>query len=282
MVFFTFSTTQEYYSMPCYPAFALLLGSAMASESAWIRRGTRSLAAVAATATVVLAFLFFKVRGIPAPGDIASALTQHPQVYTLSLGHLGDLTLGSFAYLRLPLLVAGVAFLVGALGAWRFVGQRAFLALALMMVVFFHAARLAMVVFDPYLSSRPLAEALRSAPQGQLIVDGAYYPFSSVFFYANRQGLLWNGRVNNLEYGSFAPGAPHAFIDNADFEQLWFDPARCFLIADRSVIPRLERLVGRSALYQVAESGGKLLLTNEPLRVSLEHSPMREGRQAKW
>ena len=31
LVFFTFSTTQEYYSMPCYPALALLLGSAMAS-----------------------------------------------------------------------------------------------------------------------------------------------------------------------------------------------------------------------------------------------------------
>ena len=30
LVFFTFSTTQEYYSMPCYPALALLLGSAMA------------------------------------------------------------------------------------------------------------------------------------------------------------------------------------------------------------------------------------------------------------
>ena len=27
LVFFTFSTTQEYYSMPCYPALALLLGS---------------------------------------------------------------------------------------------------------------------------------------------------------------------------------------------------------------------------------------------------------------
>ncbi|MBV8072655.1 MAG: glycosyltransferase family 39 protein, partial [Acidobacteriaceae bacterium] len=26
LIFFTFSTTQEYYSMPCYPAFALLLG----------------------------------------------------------------------------------------------------------------------------------------------------------------------------------------------------------------------------------------------------------------
>ena len=31
LVFFTFSTTQEYYSMPCYPALALLTGSAMAA-----------------------------------------------------------------------------------------------------------------------------------------------------------------------------------------------------------------------------------------------------------
>jgi len=283
LVFFTFSTTQEYYSMPCYPALALLLGSALATESAWIRRSTRFLAVFAAAAAAILAVIYFKVRGIPTPGDISNALTQRPaETYTLALGHLGDLTVRSFAYLRAPMVWAGLAGLLGALGAWRLAGRRAFLAVALMMVVFFHAARLAMVVFDPYLSSRPLAEALRSAPQGQLIVDGAYYPFSSVFFYANRQGLLWNGRVNNLEYGSFAPGAPHAFIDNADFEQLWFDSARCFLIADRSVIPRLERLVGRSALYRVAESGGKLLLTNEPLRVSFEHSPRPEGGQAKW
>ena len=34
LVFFTFSTTQEYYSMPCYPALALLLGSAMAADDA--------------------------------------------------------------------------------------------------------------------------------------------------------------------------------------------------------------------------------------------------------
>jgi 4-amino-4-deoxy-L-arabinose transferase-like glycosyltransferase len=37
LVFFTFSTTQEYYSMPCYPALALLLGSAMAAGGNWIR-----------------------------------------------------------------------------------------------------------------------------------------------------------------------------------------------------------------------------------------------------
>ena len=48
LIFFTFSTTQEYYSMPCYPAFALLLGSAMAAEGTWIGRGTRVLGAIAA------------------------------------------------------------------------------------------------------------------------------------------------------------------------------------------------------------------------------------------
>ena len=46
LVFFTFSTTQEYYSMPCYPALALLLGSAMAEGGAWVRWGTRVLSAI--------------------------------------------------------------------------------------------------------------------------------------------------------------------------------------------------------------------------------------------
>ena len=52
MVFFTFSTTQEYYSMPCYPALALLLGSAMAAGGAWIKRGNWALSAIALLAAI--------------------------------------------------------------------------------------------------------------------------------------------------------------------------------------------------------------------------------------
>ena len=59
LIFFTFSTTQEYYSMPCYAALALLLGSAMAMESDWIRRGTRVLSVIAACLGLVTATLFF-------------------------------------------------------------------------------------------------------------------------------------------------------------------------------------------------------------------------------
>ncbi len=119
LVFFTFSTTQEYYSMPCYPALALLIGSAMAEGGAWVRWGTRVLSVILACCAIAAAALWFMTRGLPAPGDISSALSQNPDAYTLSLGHIEDLNLKSFAYLRTPLLAAAIAFLIGAIGTAR-------------------------------------------------------------------------------------------------------------------------------------------------------------------
>ena len=270
LVFFTFSTTQEYYSMPCYPALALLLGLAMATGGAWIKRGTRVLAVVSACAALAVISILVLVRNVPAPGDIASALSHHPSVYTLSLGHMEDLTLQSFAYLRLPLAVAAVAFCIGAVGAFWWHGRRAFLAAALMMVLFFHAARLALVVFDPFLSSRPIAEALLRSPEGTLVVDHHYYTFSSVFFYTDRSALLLNGRFNNLIYGSYAPGAPDVFINDAQFKERWLQPARTYLVAGDAAVPRLRALVGSELLNVVIHSGGKVLLTNHPLVLKVD------------
>ena len=88
-----------------------------------------------------------------------------------------------------------------------------------MMILFFQAARLALVVFDPYLSSRPLAEALLRSPEGKLIVDKHYYAFSSIFFYTDRRALLLNGRVANFMYGSYAPGAPDVFLDDRGIQE---------------------------------------------------------------
>jgi 4-amino-4-deoxy-L-arabinose transferase-like glycosyltransferase len=264
LIFFTFSTTQEYYSMPCYPALALLLGSAIASEGPWVKWGTRALGVIAAVAAAASLTILFLTRSVATPGDISSALGYHPKAYTLALGHMEDLTLASFAYLRIPLAVAAAAFLVGALGTLCWRGFKAALAAALMMVIFFHAARLALVVFDPFLSSRPLAEALLKSPPGKLIADRHYYAFSSVFFYANTDGLLLNGKRLNLEYGAYAPGAPNVFIKDADFAVLWNTPQRYYLVADGMTLPRFEGLVGRERLNLVLASGGKVLLTNEP------------------
>jgi 4-amino-4-deoxy-L-arabinose transferase-like glycosyltransferase len=264
LVFLTFSTTQEYYSMPVYPALALLLGSAMSGEDQWVRHGTQFVAAISTAAALAIAALLFMVRGMAVPGDISQALTQHPEAYTLSLGHMGDLTLHSFAYLRGPLILASIAFAAGAAGAWFFSSRRAFFALAAMMVLFFHASRLALIAFDPYLSSRPLAEALRRAPPGRLILNGAYYDFSSIFFYTNRSALLLNGRVNNLEYGSYAPGSPSVFIDDAGFQRLWLGEERYYILTNGPDAARLQALAGEGRLNQVAASGGKLLYCNQP------------------
>ena len=269
LVFFTFSTTQEYYSMPCYPALALLVGSAIASEHRWLRWGTAAIGLVSAMAAVAIAAILWMVRGLATPGDIASALRQSTDVYavyTLALGHMSDLTVASFAYLRAPLALAGVAVTVGAVGAWRWRAGRSpapVWALAVMMVLFFHAARLAMVVFDPYMSSRPLAEALLKAPPGKLIVDDQYYTFSSVFFYTNRTARLLNGRVNNLVYGSYAPGAPQdVFIDDGEFQGLWGQKDRYYLVAEGPQVARFTKLVGAAALHVLKASGGKYLFAN--------------------
>jgi 4-amino-4-deoxy-L-arabinose transferase-like glycosyltransferase len=263
LVFFTFSTTQEYYSMPCYPALALLIGEGMARGGRPVTYGARAIAVVAMLAFVVIVGILIAVRGVAAPGDIAAALNQNPDIYaayTLSLGHMTDLTLKSFAYLRVPLGVAAIAFLVGAVSA----GRQSMIGIALMMAIFFHAARLAQVTFDPYLGSRGLAEALNAAPPGKLIVDDQYYAFSSVFFYSNRTALLLNGRVNNIVYGSYAPGAPDVFLDDAGFARLWNSPERYYLVAAGPVLSRFEKLVGKGSLHVVLESGGKFLFCNQP------------------
>ena len=262
--FFSFSTTQEYYSMPAYPAFAILIGSAMAEagERTW-KVCLRITGALIAAACVAIIALLWACRGYAAPGDIAQALGKHPEAYTLSLGHMGDLTIRSFAYLRLPLAVAGLATLVGAIAACAFRRKKAALGLAVMMILFYQAARLALIAFDPYLGSYVLAEALNRSPKGGLIVNNPYWEFSSVFFYTQRTGLILNGRLNNLEYGSNAPGAPNVFIDDAEFVARWKGAERWYVVSEDEKAPHLRDMVGGPALHVVVASGGKTLYVNQ-------------------
>ena len=190
------------------------------------RVGRSALAALALALAAVLGTLAVLVWNTPAPGDISRALSQNPELYTLSLGHMADLTLAAFAYLKAPLVLAAVAFLVGGIGVWRLRGARMVLAQALMMVLFFQATRRALVAFDPYLGSRALADALTDAPAGELMVDNQYYAFSSVFSFSHRRALLLNGCVNNLEYGSYAPGPPQVLLNDEKFRSLWMRPER--------------------------------------------------------
>jgi hypothetical protein len=117
-----------------------------------------------------------------------------------------------------------------------------------MMVLLFQAARLAMVTFDPFLSSRPLTQAILDGPPGTIIVDSQYHIYSSIAYYTNRNELLLNRRWNNLEYGSSAPGAPNVFINDGDFKRLWLTPARYYVVTKLSAAPGVGRR--REASYR--------------------------------
>lgn len=267
MVFFTFSTTQEYYSMPIYPALALLIGSCLRRGGRLVRIGSYLLLGIAALLFTVLAGVLLTVWKVPARGDISDALTQHPEMYTLSLGHMGDLTLNAFAYLKLPLGLASAAFLICALAICFFRKDTGRIAIGITasMILFFQAARIALVRFDSYLGSYPLAQKLLAGPPGELIEANSYYSFSSVFFYTNRTALLLNGRNNNLEYGSYAPNAPQVFIEDLQFQALWQLPERYYLLAYGSEMPHLTQLVGHEKLYVVAKNSDNFLLSNHPM-----------------
>ena len=187
---------------------------------------------------------------------------QQSENYTLALDHMADLTFAAFAYLRLPLAMAAGALLLGTAALWCSERRKRYFGAAVMLVIFLQAARLAMVAFDPYLSSYAVADALNALPKGQLVFNGEFYRYSSVGFYTDYKPYILNGRINNLEYGSYAPNAPQVFIDDHQFLDIWKGPALAYIITYDEDRKSLEKLVGSSQVHQVMRSGGKQLLSN--------------------
>jgi hypothetical protein len=88
-----------------------------------------------------------------------------------------------------------------------------------------------------------------------------------VVFYAEayhgQRALLLNGRVNNLEYGSYAPDAPRElFIDDAGFRERWLSHDLYYLCVEQPQLERIDHLVGHESLHTLVESGGKYVLAN--------------------
>lgn len=271
ILFFSFSTRQEYYTMPTYPAFALLIGIAVArAEERPEGRLFPSLKIGLASCGVVIFFAAGTVlavtRNLQPQRDIAESLTRNPQAYALSLGHVLDLTPQSMASLRLPLAGTALAFLAGAAALYLLRRKRLAWAIpvALTATAFFFFAHLSMATFEPYLSSKPLAEAIerRFQPGEMIVLNGEYEGGSSINFYTRTTVFILNGRSANLEYGSYFPDAPKLFLQDSDVSRLWPGQTRIYLFSEVDKLDRLIPLLKGNPVFRIAESGGKVILSN--------------------
>jgi 4-amino-4-deoxy-L-arabinose transferase-like glycosyltransferase len=269
----TFGSRMEYYSFGAWPAVAMLLGAGLAKAEEqgrqWMLRMQWALAVLGVVLTAALTALLWISRNVRAIGDISSLLKEHENnFYRVSMAHMLDLTPQAFALLRLPSALAAAAFLIGLVLAWLLRRshreQAAAICLSVAMAVFFFAANIALGIFGPYLSSRPLLEkvAAEIQPRDTLALYGEFDAMSSVAFYTRRRLLLWNGQYNNLAPGSYYPDAPHIFLSDPEFLALWHGPQRVFLFVPVEHRAAVAQRLPVPGSYLLAESGGKAVYVN--------------------
>jgi 4-amino-4-deoxy-L-arabinose transferase-like glycosyltransferase len=271
--FFSFSTRQEYYTIPAIPAIALLVGGWMQREEASSigsserRAGLRSSWALLICGILIFAagtfFLLFSKT--PAPGvELSDLLKKNPQNYTLSFGHFLDLTPESMGAFRAPLAGFSLAFLFGTFFNWRARKQGHVAggntALIAMMVVVLTCVHSAYATFSPILSSSVLARAInrRSKPGDLIVIDGDYASASSLNFYTGDHVFVLHQPTATLWYGSLFPDAPHVWETESSLAVLWAGSARVFMWSDQEDPKELHG----AERYLLASSGGKFLFSN--------------------
>lgn len=271
--FFSFSTRQEYYTIPALPGIALLLGGWLAREASPEAAETdRRAGRISCAVLLVLGavgflggMLLLATSRAPTAGtDLADLLRKNPEDYDFSLGHVLDLTPQALGLFQIPLWGTSLSLLLGTAANWG-LRRRARpalgnFALALMMVGVLASVHAAFVRFSPILSSHGLAVAIQHYYQpGDIVVaDGEYHKASSLNFYLGVPLRVLHEPSGNLWYGAKFPDAPHIFETAESLRLLWSGQTRVFLWAEQESPQVLEGL----PRFLVGKEGGKYVFTN--------------------
>ncbi len=279
MLFFSFSTRQEYYVLPALPALTLLIAAWLSNEAdeaesfavpnRLVVAGQRiSVALLVLGSIAAIAAGFFVLNShAPAPNtDLATLLKQNPGDYALSFGHFLDLDTRAMGAFRTPLILTAIALFGGTLANWllrrNYKPHAANLWLAAAAFGFLLAAHMGLQIFSPVLTSYKLATAIAPAlkPDDLIVIHGEYESGSTLGFYLQRNDIhILDGRSSNLWYGSFFPDAPPIFEDTESLRLKWTGVRRIFLWQDLDQpVPALPGKV-----FFIAQSGGKEILSNQ-------------------
>ena len=288
LVFFSFSTRQEYYVLPAIPFLSVLIAGWLDREAhetetirlpetmhATGRRVSIGLLVFGCAAALVCGVLAAVARPPQAGVELATLLKQNPTDYALSFGHFLDLNIQAMAFFRLPLAIAGVALLAGTVAAWRLRGNyrphAANMVLLAAAMGFLLASHVGLTTFSPVLTSKSLAQAIgdQLRPEDLIVVNGEYESASSMGFYLRRNDLrMLHGHSANLWYGSFFQDAPQRFETDESLRLRWLSAQRVFLWTTPETLPSLP-----SPVFLIAEGGGKEIVSNLPNREPHKEEP---------
>jgi len=302
LIFFALSTNQEYYTWPIYPAVLMLIAGALATieespgvrnkpAAAWLTGAQMFFVMVGIAAAAVLAGGLWQSRHLPFVADVGT-LMAHRGVgdYSLATSHFFDLTGPAFAALRLPAALAAFAFFAGPLAAWRLRRHghsfESTTTVAFTMAVILIAAHIALVRFEPMLSSRAMAETINrltaepANANALILLYGDQSEGSSIPFYTQRPASFVHGQHwyfepdpvedpnepfgSSMIWGSDYPDAPHIFLSDEDLLRLWGTGPCHFLFVPGDFHQHVENLLG-ARLYPVQELSDKVLYTDRPL-----------------
>jgi hypothetical protein len=265
----------EYYSMPAFPALALLVGRLWGAEMA--PRPGRALPSglsyscfgllTIAVGLLPASWLFPHLKNIslynmfPAMDaysrDIQYGILSNAKVYTVP----------SYQELVPILQWAALVLLVGiAAATFAWLRRRpglTFACLVASMLPTLAFIQTGITIFEPHRSITHLADVIRREfqPDDQLIIEGPYENFASANFYTGQRARVLHGHFGDLEFGSRYPEAAGTFLEEPEFAALWRGAGRVYLLSDSpNRMGKLQALGSEPAV--LGRSGKNWLFSN--------------------
>ena len=276
--FFALSPSRlEYYSMPAFPALALLLGRLWGEELAgrpvprWRNAVTYCCFGllVAGVVLVPAAWLFPKLERISFYNMLPAidAYSRNIQYGILSKAEV--YTAPSYEEVVPLLHWASVFFLLStaaSTAAWLWRGPRlAFACLVAGMLPTLALAHSGIIVFEPHRSMVELAGIVRREFRlgDQIIIDGPYENFAGVDFYTRQRARVVDGFWGDLAFSARYPDAKGVFLGEGELAAIWRGKARVFLFSDSP--GRLDKLgaLGQPPIV-LGRTGKNWLFSNRP------------------
>ncbi len=274
LAFYTFGTTQEYYTFPTLAAFALLLGKAMADLDAlqtstkWGIAGLGVMAALTISTGAAMIALAWRAD-YPGQGyALSNTLTTNPEHYKLAFGHIHDLTAATFHHLAPLVYRTAILLIVGPTAALVFALRKrwmvSFIFLAAMMIGLCHCYNAGMIAFEPVLSSKSLAKVVQYyyRPGDKIVINDFYEKGSTLNFYTGLPVYVMNGGFGVLWYGLKDPAAPKLSLTEGELLNEWTSGERIFFFSEEEPFASFLSRHPDFKYRLLAQDGGKEIVTN--------------------